>query len=269
MMTGEPIPVEKGPGDAVTGGTMNVNGRLVVLAARVGKDTVLARIVRMVQEAQGSKPPIGRLADVIASYFVPAVMGVAAATFAAWWAFGPEPRLTYAMLATISVLIIACPCALGLATPTSIMVGTGRGAELGILVRSGAALETAHKVRTVVLDKTGTVTRGRPDLVGVRLAPNGAFRGEEGEREHLRLGAIAETGSEHPLGDAVVRGARGRGIVVPPPEGFSSVPGHGIRASTGRFRVHAGNAKWLEEEGIDPAPLLADAGELSERGCTS
>jgi len=149
------------------------------------------------------------------------------------------------------------------------MVGTGKGAELGILVRSGAALETAHKVRTVVLDKTGTVTRGRPDLVGVRLAPNGAFRGEEGERELLRLAAIAETGSEHPLGDAVVRGARGRGIVLPPPEEFSSVPGHGIRASAGGFRVHAGNAKWLEEEGIDPAPLLADAGELSERGCTS
>ncbi len=269
MMTGEPIPVEKGPGDAATGGTMNVNGRLVVRAARVGKDTVLARIVRMVQEAQGSKPPIGRLADVIASYFVPAVMGVAAATFAAWWVLGPEPRLTYAMLSTISVLIIACPCALGLATPTSIMVGTGKGAELGILVRSGAALETAHKVRTVVLDKTGTVTRGRPEVAGVRLAANGAFRGADGERELLRLAAIAETGSEHPLGDAVVRGAKERGIPLSPPEEFSSAPGHGIRASAGGRRVLAGNATWLEEEGIDPAPLLSDAGELSERGCTS
>ncbi len=268
MMTGEPIPREKGPGDPVTGGTMNVNGRLVVAAGRVGKDTVLARIVRMVQDAQGSKPPIGRLADVIASYFVPSVMGVAAVTFAAWWIFGPAPRLTYAMLSAISVLIIACPCALGLATPTSIMVGTGKGAELGILVRSGAALETAHKVRTVVFDKTGTVTRGRPELVEVRLAPNGRFRGEEGEREVLRLAAIAETGSEHPLGDAIVRGARGRGIVLAPPREFSSVPGHGIRASADARRVHVGNAKWLEEERIDPAVLLPDAAELSERGRT-
>ncbi|MGE5663647.1 MAG: heavy metal translocating P-type ATPase [Deltaproteobacteria bacterium] len=269
MMTGEPIPVEKAPGDAATGGTMNLNGRLVVVAARVGKDTVLARIVRMVQEAQGSKPPIGRLADVIASYFVPSVMAVAAVTFAAWWAFGPEPRLTYAMLSTISVLIIACPCALGLATPTSIMVGTGKGAELGILVRSGAALETAHKVGTVVFDKTGTVTRGRPELVGVRLAPNGEFGGEEGERELLRLAAIAETGSEHPLGGAVVRGARERGIALPPPEEFLSVPGHGIRATAGGRRIHVGNAKWLDEEGIDPAALFADAGDLSEQGATS
>ncbi|HEU5361632.1 MAG TPA: heavy metal translocating P-type ATPase, partial [Candidatus Deferrimicrobiaceae bacterium] len=207
MMTGEPIPVDKGPGDPVTGGTMNVNGRLVVLATHVGRDTALARIVRMVQEAQGSKPPIGRLADVIASYFVPAVMGVAALTFAVWWFFGPQPRLTYAMLSAISVLIIACPCALGLATPTSIMVGTGKGAELGILIRSGAALETAHKVGTVILDKTGTVTRGRPELSAVRAAPNGPFAGADGERELLRIAASAESGSEHPLADAVVRGA--------------------------------------------------------------
>ncbi len=269
MMTGEPIPVEKGPGDAVTGGTMNVNGRLVLVAARVGKDTVLARIVRMVREAQGSKPPIGRLADVIASRFVPSVMAVAAVTFAAWRLFGPQPRLTYAMLAMISVLIIACPCALGLATPTSIMVGTGRGAELGILVRSGAALETAHKVQTVVLDKTGTVTRGRPELVEVRLAPDGAFRGDAGKRELLRLAAIAEGGSEHPLGDAVVRGARDKGLARPPPEVFSSVPGHGIRATADGRRIHAGSAKWLEEEGVDPATLLADAAELAEHGCTS
>ncbi len=268
-MTGEPIPLDKGPGDPVTGGTMNVNGRLVIAAGRVGSDTVLARIVRMVQDAQGSKPPIGRLADVIASYFVPSVMGIAAVTFAAWWVFGPEPRLTYAMLSAISVLIIACPCALGLATPTSIMVGTGKGAELGILVRSGAALETAHKARVVVFDKTGTVTRGRPDLVGVRLAPDGAFRGPEGERDLLRLAAIAETGSEHPLGDAVVRGARERGIDVPPPEEFANVPGHGIRASAGGRRVRVGNASWLEEEGIDPAALLPDAEGFSKRGHTS
>ena len=268
MMTGEPIPKDKGRGDAVTGGTMNVNGRLVLHATHVGKDTALARIVRMVQEAQGSKPPIGRLADVIASYFVPSVMGVAAVTFAAWWAFGPQPRLTYAMLSAISVLIIACPCALGLATPTSIMVGTGKGAELGILIRSGAALETAHKVDTVILDKTGTVTRGRPVLSGVRTAADGPYQGAEGERELLTLAASAESGSEHPLADAVVRGAKGKGLSLSPPEEFHSRPGHGVRATVAGHRVHVGSVRWLEEEGIDASTLLSDAKEFSESGIT-
>ena len=268
MLTGEPIPVEKRPGSLVTGGTMNLNGRLVFTAVRVGKDTVLARIVRMVQEAQGSKPPIGRLADVIASRFVPAVMGIAAVTFLAWWAFGPEPRLTYAMISTISVLIIACPCALGLATPTSIMVAMGKGAELGILVRSGAALETAHKVQTVILDKTGTVTRGRPELSGIRPAPDGEFHGPEGERELLRLAAIAETGSEHPLGEAIVRGAKARGLAIGPPERFSSAAGHGIRATAGGRLVHVGNRKWLEEEGVDLSAILPAADAVSEAGDT-
>jgi len=268
MLTGEPMPVEKGPGGAVTGGTINLNGRLVFTAVRVGKDTVLARIVRMVQEAQGSKPPIGRLADVIASRFVPAVMGIAAVTFLAWWVFGPQPRLTYAMIATISVLIIACPCALGLATPTSIMVATGKGAELGILIRSGAALETAHKVQTVILDKTGTVTRGRPELSGVLPAPGGEFQGTDGERELLRLAAIAETGSEHPLGAAVVRGAQVRGIPLEPPREFFSAAGHGIRATAGGRLVRVGNRKWLEEEGVDPSAILPAADAVSEAGDT-
>lgn len=268
MLTGEPIPSEKGPGGSVTGGTMNLNGRLVFTATRVGKDTVLARIVRMVQEAQGSKPPIGRMADVIASRFVPAVMAVAAVTFLAWWAFGPQPRLTYAMLCAISVLIIACPCAMGLATPTSIMVATGKGAELGILVRSGAALETAHKVQTVVLDKTGTVTRGKPMLFAIRCAPDGVFRGPEGERDLLRLAAGAESGSEHPLGEAIVRGAKERGVVPDPPAEFVSVPGLGIRAAVGGRPVHIGSAKWLAEAGIDAAPLLPDAQRVSEDGST-
>ena len=268
MLTGEPIPVEKGPGSAVTGGTMNLNGRLVFAAVHVGKDTVLARIVRMVQEAQGSKPPIGRLADVIASRFVPAVMGIAAVTFLAWWAFGPEPRLTYAMISTISVLIIACPCALGLATPTSIMVATGKGAELGILVRSGAALETAHKIKTVILDKTGTVTRGRPELSGIRPALKGDFQGPDAGRELLRLAAIAESGSEHPLGEAVVRGAKARGLALEPPGRFFSAAGHGIRGTASGRLVHVGNLKWLEEEGIDPSMLLSDAQEISEAGDT-
>ncbi|MGZ9147225.1 MAG: heavy metal translocating P-type ATPase [Candidatus Deferrimicrobiaceae bacterium] len=268
MMTGEPIPVDKGKSDAVTGGTMNVSGRLVVRATHVGKDTALSRIVKMVQEAQGSKPPIGRLADVIASYFVPSVMGVALLTFAAWWVFGPQPRLNLAMLSAISVLIIACPCALGLATPTSIMVGTGKGAELGILIRSGAALETAHKVDTVVFDKTGTVTRGRPVFSGVRGAPGGPFRGPEGERELLRLAASAETGSEHPLAGAVVLGAKEKGLPLSSPGEFFSRPGHGVRAGVLGRLVHVGSARWLGEEGIDAEALLPDAQELSESGAT-
>jgi Cu+-exporting ATPase len=268
MLTGEPLPSEKTPGSAVTGGTVNLNGRLVLAAVHVGKDTVLARIVRMVQEAQGSKPPIGRLVDRIASRFVPAVMGIAGITFVAWWAVGPEPRLTYAMVSAISVLIIACPCALGLATPTSILVATGKGAELGILVRNGAALETAHKVRTVVFDKTGTITRGRPGLSEIRPAPDGEFRGTEGERELLRLAAVAESGSEHPLGESIVRGAKTRGIAIEPPKEFFAAAGEGIRAIAGGRRVHAGSPKWLEKEGIDPSALLPAAREISEAGGT-
>ena len=266
MLTGEPIPVEKVPGSAVTGGTMSLDGRLLFTATRVGKDTVLARIVAIVREAQGSKPPIGRLADVIASYFVPAVMAAALLTFLTWFLLGPEPRWTYAMVSMISVLIIACPCAMGLATPTSIMVATGRGAELGILVRDGAALETAQKVDTVVLDKTGTVTKGRPDLGEVRLAAGGAFRGEEGERELLRLAASAESGSGHPLADAVVRGSKDRGIDVAAPDTFVSVPGRGIRASVSGRAVLVGNLAWLEGEGIDPAALGTDVRKIADVG---
>ncbi|MEK7366290.1 MAG: heavy metal translocating P-type ATPase, partial [Candidatus Deferrimicrobiota bacterium] len=268
MLTGEPIPVEKVPGSPVTGGTMNLDGRLLFTATRVGKDTVLSRIVAIVREAQGSKPPIGRLADVIASYFVPAVLAAAVLTFLAWFLLGPEPRGTYAMVNMISVLIIACPCAMGLATPTSIMVATGRGAELGILVRDGAALETAQKVDTVVLDKTGTVTKGKPALGEVRLAPGGDFRGDEGAREILRLAASAESGSGHPLADAVVRGAKGRGIDVAAPETFLSVPGQGIRASVSGRAVRVGNIAWLEGEGIDPAALGHDVREIADAGGT-
>ena len=268
MLTGEPIPAEKEPGSAITGGTINLNGRLVFTATRVGKETVLSRIVAMVREAQGSKPPIGRLADVIASYFVPAVMGVAALTFLAWYVLGPEPRGTYALVNMISVLIIACPCAMGLATPTSIMVATGRGAELGILVRDGAALETAQKVDTVVLDKTGTVTRGRPELGTVRAVPGGEFAGEAGERELLRLAACGESGSGHPLAEAVVRGAREKGIEVVPPGEFLEVPGKGIQARIGDRSILAGNASWLEEAGVSPAPLLASTGEIANAGGT-
>jgi len=266
MLTGEPIPAEKEPGCAVTGGTMNLNGRLVFEATRVGRDTVLSRIVAVVREAQGGKPPIGRLADTIASYFVPAVMAAAALTFLAWYFFGPQPRGTYAMVNMISVLIIACPCAMGLATPTSIMVAAGKGAEMGILVRDGAALETVHKVDTVVLDKTGTVTRGRPELAEVRLLPAGPFRGVEGERELLRLASSAESGSAHPLAEAIVRGAKGRGIGVAAPESFVSFPGRGIRAAVSGRAVLAGNLAWLEAEGVDAAALDADAREIAVAG---
>ena len=266
MLTGEPIPAEKGPGSVVTGGTMNLDGRLLFTATRVGKDTVLSRIVAIVREAQGSKPPIGRLADVIASYFVPAVMAAAALTFLAWYFLGPEPRGTYAMVNMIAVLIIACPCAMGLATPTSIMVAMGKGAELGILVRDGAALETAQTVDTIVLDKTGTVTKGKPELLEVRLAPGGPFRGGEGERELLRLVASAESGSGHPLADAVVRGAKDRGIDVAAPETLVYLPGQGIRATVSGRVVLVGNLAWLEGEGIDPASLEAGAREIADSG---
>ncbi|MBI5906327.1 MAG: cadmium-translocating P-type ATPase [Deltaproteobacteria bacterium] len=269
MLTGEPIPVEKVPGSAVTGGTLNANGRLVFTATRVGKDTALSRIVAMVREAQGSKPPIGRLADAIASYFVPSVMATAAVTFAAWYLFGPEPRGTYAMVNTIAVLIIACPCAMGLATPTSIMVATGKGAELGILVRDGAALETARNVDTVVLDKTGTVTKGKPVLTAVRLARGGTFQGEGGELELLRLAACAESGSEHPLAEAVVRGAKDRGIAVSAPASFRASPGMGIRAAADGRDVRAGSLAWLSGEGIGTEGLLPLARQISDAGGTA
>jgi Cu+-exporting ATPase len=268
MLTGEPMPAGKGTGDKVTGGTIDLDGRLVMRATAVGRDTVLARIASMVQVAQGSKPPIGRLADRIASWFVPAVLAAAALTFAGWYFLGPEPRWTWAMLNTIAVLIIACPCALGLATPTSIMVATGKGAELGILVRDGAGLETAHRVDTVVLDKTGTVTAGKPGLSAVRCAPSGAAEGGKGEERLLRYAASAERGSAHPLADAVVRGAEARGIALETPVAFASASGRGIRATVRGREVLVGNAAWLEEGGADPYGLLADAADLAESGAT-
>ncbi|HEY5997356.1 MAG TPA: copper-translocating P-type ATPase, partial [Candidatus Deferrimicrobiaceae bacterium] len=269
MLTGEPLPVDKREGSALTGGTINLNGRLVMRATRVGRDTVLARIVAMVQAAQGSKPPIGRLADRIASWFVPIVLAIAGATFLAWYLFGPEPRLMWALLDMIAVLIIACPCALGLATPTSIMVATGKGAEMGILVRDGAALETAHRVETVLLDKTGTVTAGRPALTEVRCDPAGAFRGDAGKAQLLRLAASAESGSEHPLGAAIVREAASRGLRIGAPVDFESVAGRGIRATVEGKAVLAGTSDWLEQGGVDMSGLLADADELVETGATA
>jgi len=264
MITGESMPVTKEAGAEVIGGTLNTSGAFHFEATRVGRDTVLAQIVRLVQEAQGSKAPIQRLADAVTSYFVPAVLGVAALTFVVWLLLGPEPAFNLALLNTVGVLIIACPCALGLATPTSIMVGTGKGAENGVLFRNAEALERLHNVRAVVLDKTGTLTEGKPrvtDIVPLADAP--------GEDELLRLTAAAERGSEHPLGEAIVRFARDeRELEVPDAGVFEAVPGQGIAATVGDRQVIVGRPAFLKERGIDPGPLRAGADELAGAGKT-
>jgi Cu+-exporting ATPase len=255
MVTGESMPVSKRAGDEVIGGTLNTSGAFRFEATRVGRDTVLAQIVRLVQEAQGSKAPIQRLADRVTAYFVPAVLGIAAATFVFWFAFGPQPAFNLALLNTVAVLIIACPCALGLATPTSIMVGTGTGAENGVLFRNAEALELLHKVRAVVLDKTGTLTVGHPRVTDVILA-----QGAPAEDELLRLAAGAERGSEHPLGEAIVRHARDDlRLVLAEAEAFESVPGQGIKATVEGRRVIIGRAAYLESPGVE-------LGELANRG---
>jgi Cu+-exporting ATPase len=245
MLTGESVPVVKDAGDAVYAATMNTTGSLRVRATRVGADTALQRIVRLVRQAQGSKPPIARLADRISGLFVPCVAAVAVATFAAWWLLGPpEARLNLALVASVSVLIIACPCALGLATPTAVIVGTGRGAQLGILFRGGEALETAHRLTAIVLDKTGTITEGRPNVTDL-LAQAGVA-----EDQLLRLAAAAERPSEHPLAAAVVRAATQRGLGVPEASGFDAVPGLGVVARVEGRGVLVGAEGLLAREGV-------------------
>jgi len=262
MVTGESIPVEKGPGDEVVGATINKTGSFRFRATAVGSDTFLAQIVRLVREAQASKAPIQRLADAVAGYFVPAVIFIAIATFVVWFVVGPEPGLTFGLVSAVSVLIIACPCALGLATPLSIMVGTGKGAQSGILIRSAEALETAHRVGTVVLDKTGTITRGEPRVTDVV-----ARVGSEGDL--LRLVAAAERVSEHPLGEAVVRGAAERGLDVVDPQDFESVTGRGVRATVAGAQVVVGSRYLLRDMGVDPSTLEDDAARLEEEGKTA
>jgi Cu+-exporting ATPase len=262
MITGEAIPVAKGPGDEVIGATVNKTGSFRFEATKVGKDTALSQIMRMVEEAQGSKAPIQRLADRISGVFVPAVIAAAIVTFGVWWTFGPEPAFTLALLNMVAVLIIACPCAMGLATPTSIMVGTGKGAEHGILIRGGEALEGAHRLDTVVLDKTGTLTRGEPVVTDV-VVTNGILDGEL-----LRLVASAERGSEHPLGEAIVRGARERGLALVEADGFEAVSGGGIRATVGSRQVVIGNHRFLEEAGIGDDGSVSRAKELAQEGKT-
>jgi Cu+-exporting ATPase len=263
MVTGEPIPASKGPGDAVIGATINQTGAFRFRATKVGRDTMLAQIIRLVEQAQASKAPIQRLADLVASYFVPAAVFIAIGTFVIWFDVGPAPAPTFALVAAVSVLIIACPCALGLATPLSIMVGTGKGAENGVLIRSAEALETAHKLDTIVLDKTGTITRGAPALTDVVAAA-----GFE-EETLVRLIASAERSSEHPLASAIVSGAAARGVALAESSEFESVTGQGVRATVEGHRVLVGRKGLLTESGVDPEALEDNASGLAEEGKTA
>jgi Cu+-exporting ATPase len=263
MITGESIPVEKKMGDEVIGATINKTGSLQVEASKVGKDTMLAHIIRMVEEAQGSKAPIQRLADVIASYFVPAVIGIAIITFIIWYFVGPSPALTFALLNFVAVLIIACPCALGLATPTAIMVGTGKGAEHGVLIRNAEALERAHKINTVLLDKTGTLTRGEPVVTDIIAAPSSS------QEEVLRLAASAEHSSEHPLAEAVVKAALEKKLELSPPSNFNAIPGLGVEALVEGKKLLLGNLRLIKERAFSLNGLEEKAEKLLEEGKTA
>jgi len=262
MVTGESLPVEKKVGDMAIGATINKTGTFKFEAIKVGKDTVLAQIVRLVQEAQGSKPPIARMVDVIASYFVPVVISIAIVTFIVWYFFGPHPAVTYAFLNFVAVLIIACPCALGLATPTSIMVGTGKGAENGILIRGAEALETAHQLSTIVLDKTGTLTKGEPSVTDITGSEKFT------KREILTLAASAEKGSEHPLGEAIINKAEEEGIGLLESKDFQAIAGHGIEAIVDSKRILLGNLRLMEEKKVSLNGLLDKAEQLSNDGKT-
>lgn len=262
MVTGESIPVDKAPGDEVVGATVNQTGAFTLRATTVGAESMLAQIIALVRRAQASKAPIQRLADTVSGYFVPAVIAIAIATFAVWFVAGPDPALTLGLVAAVAVLIIACPCALGLATPLSVMVGTGKGAHAGILIRDAASLETAHRLDTIVLDKTGTITRGQPALTDV--APAAGWD----EDDLLRLVAAAERSSEHPLGQAIVAGARDRGLTLPDAVGFESVTGKGVRASVDGQMVLVGAPRLLTDAGIDAVALDTVAARLAATGRT-
>jgi P-type Cu+ transporter len=263
MLSGEPVPQEKAAKSKLTGGTVNGTGSLVMRAERVGNDTMLAQIVRLVAEAQRSRAPIQRLADVVSSYFVPAVVLSAIASFVVWAIFGPEPRLAYALVNAVAVLIIACPCALGLATPMSIMVGTGRGATQGVLIKNAEALELLEKIDTLVVDKTGTLTEGKPHLSSV-IPASGA-----NEEEVLALAAGVERASEHPLAQAIVRGAEGRKLSIAPARDVQSITGKGVTGKVGAETVVLGNAALLADLGIDPGPLASRADDLRREGATA
>jgi Cu+-exporting ATPase len=262
MITGESIPVEKHSGDEVIGGTLNKTGSFKFHATKVGKDTALANIIRMVRGAQGSKAPIQRLVDTVSGYFVPAVMILATLAFVAWYLFGPEPRLIYATIVLVTTLIIACPCALGLATPTSLTVGIGKGAENGILIRSGDALQSAEKLNTIILDKTGTITRGEPSLTDVVTA-TGAD-----EATILKLAASLERGSEHPLGEAIVKGAEAHNIPLVNAQDFAAIPGQGVGGRVDVCAVLLGNAKLMRDRAIAIDALVPQWERLANEGKT-
>ncbi len=261
MLTGESIPVEKNPGDTVVGATMNRTGSFKMRAMKVGKDTVLSQIIRMVEEAQGSKAPIQRLADKIAGVFVPVVMGIALITVLAWWLIGKN--INAGIINAVAVLVIACPCALGLATPTSVMVGTGRGAENGVLIKGGEYLQRAHGIDTLILDKTGTITKGEPELTDVISIGNLT------EDEVLKYAATAERGSEHPLGEAILKGARERDLELSETSDFEAIPGHGVVAKIGGKRITLGNRRLMNSEGIDLSKAEGDLLRLEGEGKTA
>ena len=263
MVTGEPLPVQKGPGAKVIGGTLNGQGSFVMRAERVGRDTLLSQIVQMVATAQRSRAPIQRLADVVSSWFVPAVIAVAVLAFVGWSIWGPQPSMAYALIAAVSVLIIACPCALGLATPMSIMVGVGRGAQAGVLIKDAEALERLEKVDTLVVDKTGTLTEGKPRVVGIRSGAG------FDDAEVLRLAASLESASEHPLGAAIVESARERSIDLSGVTDFASSTGKGVEGEVGGRVVAVGNARFLTGRGVDVSSLEGQAAELRRGGATA
>jgi Cu+-exporting ATPase len=261
MITGEPMPVEKTIGDRVTAGTVNQTGSIVIEAEQVGENTMLARIVDMVAQAQRSRAPIQRLADTVASWFVPAVLLIAALTFVGWLLLGPEPRLAHAIVNAVAVLIIACPCALGLATPMSVMVGVGRGAQAGVLVKKAEAVELMEKVKTLVVDKTGTLTAGHPRVTA--LIPNGG----SSENELLGLAAAAEKASEHPLASAIVKSAGERGLTIPSADDFESITGGGVVAQVNGRRVIVGRLELLRDHGVRGMETLDErASSLQEQG---
>jgi Cu+-exporting ATPase len=262
MITGESMPVRKGPGDEVIGATLNKTGSFRFRATKIGKDTALAQIIKLVQDAQGSKAPIQRLADVIAGYFVPVVISIAVVTFIIWFDFGPRPPLTFALLNFVAVLIIACPCALGLATPTAVMVGTGKGAENGILIKGGESLETIHKVDTIIFDKTGTLTKGEPELTDIIALPTMA------EDDLLRLAAAAEKPSEHPLGEAVVEAAKRRNFSLPEAADFRAIEGQGVEAKVEGKVIVLGNARLMGDRGLEFRGMAERATELAAGGKT-
>ena len=260
MISGEPVPVQKGVGDEVVGGTLNKTGSFRFTATKVGAETVLAQIIKMVEDAQGSKVPIQALADRVVRVFVPVVMGIALLTFGVWLVFGPEPALTFALVNAVAVLIIACPCAMGLATPTSIMVGTGKAAELGVLFRNGGALQSLQETHTIALDKTGTLTKGRPELTDFAVQP-GFDR-----RELLTLIAAVEQNSEHPIAEAIVQAAEADGLTLPSAESFDAVPGYGVEAYVTGKLVQVGADRYMTRLGLDVATFADEAGRLADEG---